>query len=161
MLVFNDSSKPVILDSIHTPTVADSIWVLDLNLMDYTISPLLVLEEIVTPTIELSILGFNFLVPANWNILVVDGETSQLDVVEVAEVAGREFSAFIYGPDCPRYEYATISVTDYHPNYINVSPSLFKYQMLCHPISPTTWINIAPADTYNKYLKEKLAGDII
>ena len=161
MLVFDDNSKPLILDSIHTPTVADSIWVLDLELMDFTLAPLLVLEETVAPTIEILILGFYFPIPANWNILVVDSETSQLDVVEVSELAGREFSAFIYGANCPRYDMSTISVADYHPNFSNISPSLFKHQMLCHPINDTQWVCVAPADTYNKYLKEKIAGDIL
>ena len=160
MLIF-DNNTPLILDSIHTPTIADHIWVLDLNMMDYTLAPLLVLEEIVAPTIVMSIMGFDFPVPANWNILVVDEETTQLDVVEVAEVAGREFKAFVYGPDRPRYEMEVITVSQYYPNHINVSPSLYKYQMLCHPIAPDRWVNVAPADTYNKYLKEKIAGDIV
>lgn len=160
MLVF-DNNNPIILDSIHTPTVADHFWVLDLNMMDFTLAPLLVLEEIIAPTIEMVIMGFAFPVPANWNILVVDEETSQLDVVEVAEVAGREFRAFVYGPNRPRHEMATISVSNYYPNHLTVSPSLYKYQMLCHPIAEDRWVNVAPADTYNKYLKDKIAGDIV
>ncbi len=161
MLVFDNNNEPLILDNIYTPTIADHIWVLDLNMMDYTLAPLLVLEEILAPTIELSIMGFKFPLPANWNILVVDDETMQLDVVEVAEVAGKEFRAFIYGPERPRYDMAVISLSDYHPNYHNVGPSLYKYQMLCHPVAPDTWVNVAPSEAYNKYLKEALAGDIV
>lgn len=161
MLVFDNNNTPLILDSIYTPTIADHIWVLDLNMMDYTLAPLLVLEEIIAPTIELQILGFKFVLPANWNILVVDDDTFQLDVVEVAEVAGKEFNAFTYGPDRPNFELATISVTNYHPNFHNVGPSLFKHQMLCHPVAPDLWVNVAPSDTYNKYLKNAIAGDLI
>lgn len=161
MLVFDNNNTPLILDSIYTPTITDHVWVLDLNLMDFTLAPLLVLEEIVAPTIELFIYGFKFVLPANWNILVVDDDTMQLDVVEISEVAGKEFKALLYGPDRPRHELATIQVTDFDPNFHNVGPSLSKHQMLCHPISPDLWVNVAPTDTYNKYLKDKAVGDII
>lgn len=160
MLVFDNNNQALILDSIYTPTIADHIWVLDLTLMDFTLAPLLVLEEIVAPTIELMVLGFRFVLPANWNMLVVDNDTSQLDVIEVSELAGREFNAFLYGPDQPSYEMATVSVTDYHPNFHNVGPSLAKHQMLCHPVAPNLWVNVAPSDTYNKYLKDTVAGDL-
>lgn len=161
MLIFDNNNEAVVLDSIYTPTNTEHIWVLDLTMMDYTLAPLLVLEEVISPSIELMIAGFSFILPTNWNILVVDVETLQLDVVEVSELAGKEFVALVYGPDIKRIETAVITVTNYHPNYVNVGPSLNKHQMLCHPISPTAWINVAPSDSYNKYLKNKIAGDII
>lgn len=161
MLIFDESSKPLILDSIYTPTLSEYMYVLDLELMDFTLTPLLVLEEIVAPTIEISILGFQFMLPANWNMLVVDDDTMQLDVCEVSEVAGREFRAMLMGPDKVHFDTAMIQVVDYHPNHHNVGPSLSKHQMLCHPISPEWWINVAPSDTYNKYLKNRVAGDLI
>lgn len=161
MLVFDDNNHPLILDSIYTPTIADHFWVLDLNVMDFTLSPLMILEEIVAPTIELTICGFSFKLPANWNILVVDDETAQLDVVEISDVAGKEFRAFVYGSSVPRYETAVVSVSDYHPNYHNVGPSLSKHQMLCHPVAPGLWVNVAPSDAYNKYLKDTVAGDLV
>lgn len=161
MLVLDNNNTPLILDSIFTPTIADHIWVLDLNMMDFTLAPLLVLEEIVAPTIELTILGFSFVLPANWNILVVDDDTLQLDVIEISEVAGKEFRAFLYGSTQPNFEMSPISVTNYHPNFHNVGPSLSKHQMLCHPVAPHLWVNVAPSDTYNKYLKNAVAGDLI
>ena len=160
MLVFDNNSEPLILESIHTPTIADHIWVLDLTLRDYTLTPLLVLEEIVCPTIEVMVLGFRFKLPANWNILVADGENMQLDVVQISELAGKQFVGLVYGPQMSRPETAEISVTDYFPNFHNVAPSLNKHQMLCHPIAPDAWVNVAPSDTYNKYLKNCLAGDL-
>jgi hypothetical protein len=161
MLIFDNSNDAIVLDSIHTPIDTEHLWVLDLVLMDYTLAPLLVLEEIISPSIEILIAGFQFILPTNWNVLVVDNETMQLDVVEVSELAGKEFVALVYGPNTLMIETEVITVTNYHPNYINVGPSLNKHQMLCHPISPTSWINVAPSDSYNKYLKNKVAGDII
>lgn len=161
MLVLDNDNKAIILDDIYTPTISDHFWVLDLQLMDYTLAQLLVLEEIVAPTIVLRVMGFEFPLPANWNILVVDDDTQQLDVIEVKDVAGKEFRAFVFGPDKARHQMATITVSDYFPNKHNVGPSLSKHQMLCHPISADAWVNVAPSDGYNKYLKEKVAGDII
>ncbi len=161
MLIFDENSQPIILDSILTPTIAESLWVLDFQMEDYTLTPLAVLEETVSPSIELMIAGFRFVLPASWNILVCDEETMQLDVCEVAAVAGKEFKAFVYGPDFSMPQTSPISATDYHPNFINVGPQLSKHQMLCHPISPDAWVNVSPSDAYNKYLKGKVAGDII
>lgn len=160
MLIFNENNDAIILDSIQGPTLSEYMYVLDLQLMDYTLAPLLIFEEVICPTISISIRGFSFELPANWNILVTDEETMQLDVVEVSELAGKEFKALIYGMNMSIPELGTIMVNDYFPNFQNIGPSLNKYQMLCHPISPDTWVNVAPSDSYNKYLKEKLVGDI-
>lgn len=161
MLIFDKDNEAVILESIYAPTLADHFWVLDLNMLDFTLSPLLVLEEIVGPSIQILINGFQFILPANWNILVCDPESMQLDVIEVAEVAGKEFSAMLYGPNHSMVQTATIAATDYFPSYANIGPSLNKHQMLCHPVAPETWICISPSDTYNKYLKDLVSGDLI
>lgn len=161
MLVLDNENKPLILDSIYTPTLAEYIWVLDLEMMDYTLAPLNVLEEIYAPTMEIMILGFKFLVPTNWNILVVDDETFQLDTIEIAEVAGKEFRALLNGSSVPTYETAVIRATNFFPDHHNVGPSLPKHQMLCHPVSPEYWVSIAPSDGYNKYLKDTVAGDLM
>lgn len=164
MLIFDDHNKTIILDNVYTPTPTNYMWVLDLQIMDYTLAPLLVLEEIICPSIKVRIRGFDFFLPANWNMLIFSEETSELDVVEISELAGREFTALVYDISDPlivRYKPGLVSVLDYSPEYVNVGPSLNKHQMLCHPISPTEWINVSPSDTYNKYLKTAVIGDII
>jgi len=91
MLIFNENHDTVILDNIQGPTLSEYMYVLDFQMMDFTLAPLLVFEEIICPSIILSIKGFEFNLPANWNILVTDDETYQLDVVEISELAGKEF----------------------------------------------------------------------
>jgi len=161
MIILDNNNESFILDSIHVPVLADHFWVLDLSILDYTLSPLLVLEELIAPSIELRVGNFNFVLPANWNMLVVDDDTMQLDVVSISELAGREFKALVYGPNMSRASMEVVSVVDYFPYHKNVGPSLNKHQMLCHPISPDSWVSVAPTDSYNKYLKELTAGDII
>lgn len=161
MLIFDNNNDVIIFDNIYAPTIAECFWVLDLSIMDFTLAPLLVLEEVVCPTIQVVIGGFAFNLPATWNMLVADEETMQLDVVEVSDLAGKNFSALIHGPDISTFETAPITVSDYFPNRKNVGPSIGKHQMLCHPISQTSWVTVSPSDIYNKYLKDKTVGDII
>ena len=161
MLVFDGNSKPMMLDSIHTPTSVDHFWILDLAMLDFTMIPLMILEETVSPAMEIQIDGFRFIVPASWNIVVYDRDTSQLDVVEIAETAGREFTAFVYGPNKAKPTPKIITATNYLPGYANVGPALNKHQMLCHPISPDEWVVVSNSDGYNKYLKNLVVGDIV
>lgn len=161
MLIFDANANPIILDSIHVPTLTEHFWVLDLSIMDFTLAPLISLEEVVCPSLRVQVRGFDFVLPANWNVLVYDKETSQLDVVELSEMCGREFTALVYGPSLSYPSPAVVSIVDYHIEHKNVGPLLNKQQMLCHPIGPGEWINVAPADGYNKYLKDKMVGDLI
>lgn len=161
MLIFDENTQAIIIDSVTTPVLTEYFWVLDLSIMDYTIAPLMILEEIISPTITLSIRGFRFDLPANWSILVYSDETMQLDVVDVGDLAGNDFTAMIYGPNTSIVSSGEIRSVDYSPETINYAPSLSKHQMLCHPISPDEWVNVAPSDVYNKYLRERSVGDII
>jgi hypothetical protein len=161
MLIFDDKVQPVLLDSIYQPTVTDCFWVLDLALQDFKLAPLGILEQIDAPTFIVSVDGFEFPLPASWNVLVVDDDSMVLDVIELSEAAGRSFKALVYGPDMVISRAAEIFVKDYMPTYPNVGPALNKHQMLCHPVSPGSWICVSSSDTYNKYLKDKVVGDLI
>jgi len=161
MLILDDRSEAVIIDNIYVPTVSDSFWTLNLEIMDFTLADIVVLEELVCPTITLAVRGFEFVLPANWNVLVYDEDTMQLDVVEVSDLAGRDFVALVYGPNTSSVIPGRIKVLDYNPSGTNVYPALNKHQMLCHPIDPILWIAVAPSDSYNKYLKDCVVGDII
>ena len=161
MLILDGDNSPIILDSIHGPTLSEYMWVLDLSMLDFTLAPLLMLEEVVCPSIEVMIKGFQFIVPANWNILVYDRDTAQLDVVELAECAGREFTAMLYGPHKSSPSPGVITVTNYFVEHKNVGPSLNKHQMLCHPIGPDEWVAVSPSDSYNKYLRDIIIGDLL
>lgn len=161
MLIFDEHNKPMILDSIHGPTVTEYLWILDMNLLEFTLAPLAMLEENVCPSLKLEIRGSEIILPASWNILIFDPETAQLDVTPVSQVPGREFTAFVYGPTKFRHEPATVTAIDYYVEYKNVGPSLNKHQMLCHPISSDEWIVVSGSDGFNKYLKHAGIADII
>lgn len=161
MLIFDEHSHAIIIDSVSTPLTTDYFWILDLPNLDFTVAPLLMLEETVGPTHMLNILGFTFPLPTTWSMLVFSEETSQIDVVEVKDLPGNDFTAMVYGPNESRANPGKIRALDYDTKYANYGPSLNKQQMLCHPIGPDLWVNVAPTDVYNKYLKEKIVGDLL
>ena len=162
MLIFQESESVTLIDTIKPTLVEDYFWVLDLELRDFSLAPLNVIEAITAPSIELLIDGFAFIVPATWNILIVDPETSQLDISDVGSVLGKSFHSFVFGFDLPIVQMHTIEAIDYKPSHVSYSPSLNKHHMLCHPIDQNRWINLSPADSYNKYFRNTmLSGDLI
>lgn len=160
MLIFDEQVRPIVLESIYSPTITDCFWVLDLQLMDFKLTTLNILEQLDRPTFIVSIEGFEFPLPASWHILVVDEDSQVLDVIELAEAAGRSFKSFVYGPSMSMIRMPEISVKQWFPSFPNIAPVLNKHQMLCHPVSPGSWVCISPSDTYNKYLKDKVSGDL-
>ena len=161
MFIFDENTQPIMMDSIFDPTVTEYFWVLDLEMLDYTLTPLSVLEKVTCPSVQLNVLGSSFFLPASWNILVFDEETGHTDVVPLANAAGENFTAVVNGPNCNMIKPGPITIIDYTPSADNISPSLNKHQMLCHPVSPDLWINVAPSDAYNKYLKDLTVGELL
>jgi len=160
MLIFDENTNAIIIDSITTPLLTEYFWVLDLEMRDFTLTPLLVLEEVVAPTVTLEVLGFRFKLPATWCMLVYAEDTMQIDVIENGELAGKDFTAMVAGTEIAMVRPGKVKLLDYTPEDCNYVPSLAKNQMLCHPIGPNEWVNVAPSDPYNKYLKDLVVGDI-
>jgi hypothetical protein len=160
MLIFDENTHAILVESITTPMTTEYFWVLNLEIMDFTLTPLIVLEEVVGPTIVLEIHGFRFKLPATWCTLVFAEETMQLDVVENGDLAGKDFTAMISGPNTTIPLPGHVKLIDYILEDYNYVPSLSKSQMLCHPIAPDLWVNVAPSDPYNKYLKDLVVGNI-
>jgi hypothetical protein len=161
MLIFDEHSKPILIDQLTGPVIPNYSWVLDLNLLDFTLSPLVMLEEITCPILTLQTeSGFKFKLPAYWHLLVYDRETTQLDLVQLSDLTGKQFTAAASGPNTSTVHPVNITVIDYDSLGVYVSPSLNKHQMICHPISPKLWVNVTPSDVFNKYLKGKDLGDI-
>ena len=161
MVIFDDHSRPILLDNINSPVLTDHFWVLDLAEQDFMLTPLDILEEIRCPSVKVRVENFEFVVPANWSVLVYDVETSMLDSAQLSESAGRDYQAFVYGAHQSTATSGRIEVVDYYTEHKNISPSLNKHQMLCHSIGPDTWINIGPSDPYRRFIRNIMVGDIL
>lgn len=161
MIIIDDNSACTMLESVHVPTVSTHFWVLDLQMLDFTLTKLEILEETFSPSLEIEVEGFSFYLPTQWNVLIMDEETSQLDVVSVDDLSGRPFKVVVYDNDRNSATCKPVRVLNYNSDEHYVNPSLNRHHMLCHPISQSKWICIAPNDSYNKYLKNLVIGDII
>ena len=169
MVISDENSFPILIDSIDTGTTTNYFWVLQLSLqdeMDFTLQPLEMFEEQTTASLEfqVSVNGEEeYLVeaPANWNILVYSEETGQLDVAEISDLTRSKFTAVVYIHEKSKIVPGNIRVIDYHSESYIRNPSLNKHTMLCHHVGPKGWVCLAPTDNYNKYLKDCLMGDLI
>jgi len=161
VLIQDENNKTIMIDSLYAPIVSDYMWVLDLNMMDYTLTPIKMLEELVCPTMTIEVQGYQCSIPANWYILVYDTYTTQLDSIVISDLANKPYSALVYGTKMSRPEPAIISVIDYELKAVNIYPSFNRHLMLCHSIDAEKWISISFSDTYNRFLKNKDLSDII
>ena len=162
MLILDENSEPIILDDIDIPFPVSHFWALDLDLMDFTLKELALNEELDgVKTLSLVINEYFVEAPADWNILVYSPETSELDVVTLSDLTKHSFSAFVYNHKTDRLVENIVRVVDYNGyNTIQV-PSLIKNSMLCHPLGYDMWVCIAPTDSYNKYIKGRVIGDLL
>lgn len=161
MKILDENNKIVELVDIAAPIRSEFFWVLDLVQRDYTLAPLAVLEEVTCPTFVIEVAGVSFDVPASWNMLIYDAETSDVDLVPLCEMTGQTFTALGLGPNLALAKPLPVRIMDYKQYTKNVGPSLNKHQMLCHPITDDLWFTMSAADVYTKYLKNVTLGDII
>lgn len=164
MVISDENSFPILIESIDTPTLTEYFWVLQLSMdgiMDFTLQPLKMFEEQTTRTLEFLINGYLVEAPTNWNILVYSEETAQLDVAEISDLTRAKFTAVVYSHKTGKITAGPITVVDYHAEARIRNPTLNKHTMLCHHVGPDAWVCLAPTDNYNKYLKDKLVGDLM
>ncbi len=159
MLIVDESNKTIILESLYDPIPSNYFWVLDLEHKDYMLQKLTVLEEIVGPTVFINAGGFVFNMPAAWNVLICGEDTGQVDIVDAATLTTNTYYGLVSGPKIMSPKTIKLNVIDYKIERCVISPFLPKHQMLCHPISPSSWINISPCDSFNKHLKNSSMAD--
>lgn len=161
MVISNEESKPIYIESIDVPTSTDYFWSLNLDELDFMLQPLEMFEELTTSILVLNILDYAIVAPANWNILVYSQETSQLDVAELSDLTRGGFKALIYDHEKDQVIGSEVRVIDYKPEEKVRTPLLSKNLMLCHHLGPKYWACISPTDNFNKFLKGKVIGDLM
>lgn len=161
MVISNEESKPIYIESIDVPTSTEYFWSLNLDELDFMLQPLEMFEELTTSVLVLNILDYAIIAPANWNILVYSHETSQLDVAELSDLTRGGFKALIYDHEKDQVIGDEVRVIDYKPEEKVRTPLLSKNLMLCHHLGPKYWACISPTDNFNKFLKGKVLGDLM
>jgi hypothetical protein len=137
-------------------------------MLDFTLNPIHYLEETTGPSIEVMIKNFKFSIPASWNILVVDRDTSLIDTIPVSNCTSNNYEAFIMTTIGNRFESAQINVLDLIPEQKIVHPMIQKGTMFCHPIGTqerneesVMSVMIGPFDLYQKYLEGVSAKELL
>lgn len=159
MLITNEHNKNLLIDTLYTPIPSDYFWILDIQDQDFMLSKLTMLEEVVGPTIWLKAGQAVFPIPTTWNVLIYSEDTAQMDIVDATSLTTGCYTALVGGMKANRPTPIELQVVDYKPEWTNICPAMSKHQMLCHPISNDKWIMVSPADAFNKYLKDAIAGD--
>lgn len=161
MKILNERNQLEVLDHLLCNVVGETFWVLDLGIMDFTLTPLLMLEEQRCSAVQTIIGTEHVTIPSSWKVMIYDSDTSELDVIDIKDVAGRDFTAFGYGPMRAIPKPLPIKVVGHVDDFTFVVPSKHKQQMWCLPIDDTTWIVCCDSDAHVKYLKDASIGDII
>lgn len=156
MLISNEDSRPVAINSIDEPIDTDYFWILDLADQDFKLSKLIMLEEFSTPTLTINVKGHAIELPAEWNILVYSTDTASVDMVQVSDLTKSHFSLFLLDHKKNKVIENMVKVVSYKTAATVRTPSFNKNMMMCHPIGETAWVMVAPTDTYNKYLKDTI-----
>ena len=167
MLICPDWNRPLIIDSLNSPLVAQHFWTFSGPMRDFVLSPITYLEESSGPAIRLNVNEIEFNVPISWSVLVSDPDTYQLDTIPVSSCANNQAYAVSMSPDDSRYRLLPIRVIDFIESDACVHPMMTKGHAMQHPVGITTLyektvnltISIGPYDLF-KYIENLAVGDI-
>lgn len=105
-------------------------------LLDFTLSPILYLEENRGKHIDIMIEGTLIRLPATWYILASDPETMVLDTIQIADCSKKNFKALLMDTTTSKYKLADIKSIDLIEDESTVYPMMEKGNLLCYPIGP-------------------------
>jgi len=161
MFILNENNEVEELNDIDEESKSKFYWSFDMEMRDYTLSPILITEDICCKSVRVVVGNMaTFILPSHWVMLVFDEETHQIDLVEIREMMGKDFTAYVSGPEIHRPLPGHVRIVDILPEHSNVAPSLDRTRLMCHPISTSAWISVGGSDVYGRYLKELLTGDV-
>lgn len=135
MIIFTDYNKPYVIDDLYSPVVPRHFWVFNGLMQDFTLSPIMYLEETSGPTFEIEVDGVSVLLPASWHLLVTDDDHYKVDTVRVSDCSKNRYHALLMTDADNKVRTAEIRVVDYFDHKSLIHPMLDKENMLCHPIS--------------------------
>lgn len=136
MVILPEYNFPYLIDSVTGPVVPKLCWFYDAELNDFLLRPIRLLEETTGPTVKVKINGFSFLVPASWNLLVVDRDTKTVDTVQITQCSSSGFHAFLMHPEDSSYELSPVILEDLFMKESCIHVMIPRMHMLVHPVGP-------------------------
>lgn len=169
MLILPEYQKPYLIETSYSPVIPKYFWAFSGSMLDYTILPIAYLEETIGSVINISINGFEFVIPYTWFIMISDPDTLKLDYIPIIDCATTLSYALTMTPIDSKFRLASIEIKDVVENVSLVHPMLQKNTALCHPIAEIETdlkvktiqnVIIGPHDLY-KQIHEKSYGDLM
>lgn len=136
MLIITEYNHPYQIADLTAPIVPKFNWIFSTELMDFSLSPIMYLEETTGAALKIMINKFAFEVPASWNILVVDETTMMVDTIPVADCSTKSYKAFLFCPTSMNLFLDDIKFIDFIPHTSLCHTSIPKNSMICHPVGP-------------------------
>lgn len=137
MLVLTEENKPYSMNEVdeNTDIFFGIIDYSDPRTADYLFYPLMSTDVYRTPAIELLIGNDKVVLPMDWNIVIGDKDSGEIEVFPIKKLIDRSFSAFIMNPISGYMpEFKEIHVLNIFPDLKWNLPTLLNGYILCVPI---------------------------
>lgn len=137
MHILPDYGHDYSIDDVSSVVIPKHAWFYDVQVNDFLLRPIHMLEETTGPTVTARINGVVLQVPASWYILIVDDETKTVDTVLITQCASSAFKAYMMHPQLNRYEAQSVELLDLDYKGVVVHLTIPRLTMICHPVGST------------------------
>lgn len=137
MLILTEKNIPFSMNDVEDETdiFFGIIDYSDPRTADYLFYPLLFKEIYRTPAIELLIGEDKVILPMDWNIVIGDKDSGEIEVFPIKKLIDRSFSAFVMNPISGYMpEFRNIKVLNIFPDLKWDLPKLMNGYILCVPV---------------------------
>lgn len=137
MFILTEDNKPYSMNDVNEETEIffGIIDYSDPQTADYFFYPLMFMESYRTPAIELSIGKDTIVLPMDWNIVIGDKDSGEIEVFPIKKLIDRSFSAFVMNPISGYMpEFRKIKVVNIFPDLKWNLPKLMNGYILCVPL---------------------------
>lgn len=137
MYILTENNTPFSMNEVNEETdiMFGIIDYSDPNNADYIFYPLMFMETYRTPAVELLVGDDIVTVPMDWNIVIGDKDSGEIEVFPIKKLIDRSFDAFIMNPISGFMpEFKTLKVLNIFPDLKWNLPKLMNGYILCVPI---------------------------
>lgn len=135
MIILPEYGHAFTIDDVSSVVIPKYAWFYDMQLNDFLLRPIHMLEETTGPTVTARVNGTIINVPASWYMLIVDDETKTVDTVPIDRCSS--FKAYLMHPRLNRYEAIDVELLDIDYNGSVVHLTIPRLTMICHPVGST------------------------
>jgi hypothetical protein len=168
MQILSEVSKSYILDSLTAPIGVSHFWTLNATQLDFMLEKLEYIEETTGKSVVIRCQNLDIVVPASWQVLSVDRDTSSIDCVPIARAAAMDYDVLLFSPDDAKVNSTKLQFIDFINKASVYHPMIPKGCAMVHPTGPELSHNrsiffgivIGPHDL-NRWIGGKTVGEIL